>query len=331
MEQNQKKFVFVGCGNIAYYHADVILAHGHQIIGVATRPNSQTIDSFSKKYQIKNIYDNFHEMLKELKPDAVVLCTSWDQTEKIVSEVVSYGLPVLVEKPIALSSGRLKVIIEEVGDLSQNVLVGYNRRFYDFIPNLKEAISELELLSVQLNLPEAVVYLSKQYPSVQNYILIFMSSHWLDLVLYLLGQLRVVEMQSTKNKDGIVFSYNGLLKTINGEIPIHYQSNFDSPQQISIGFSFTNSFWELSPVENLSIYNILERIEPTKECPIRRYIPKLEKKLQTNFTFKPGFYNQMKYFIDRYLNNDPNLNFGCTLVDALKVTLLCEQINIKNL
>ena len=65
MVQNKKRFVFVGCGKIAYYHADVILAHGHQSIGVAARPHSPTIGLFSEKYQINNCYDDFHKRFNE--------------------------------------------------------------------------------------------------------------------------------------------------------------------------------------------------------------------------------------------------------------------------
>ena len=195
MEHGTKRFVFVGCGKIAYCHADVILAHGHQIIGVAARPNSQNIGLFSEKYQINNCYDDLHKMFNELHPDAVILCISWDQTEKIIEDVINYGIPVLVEKPVALSSDKIIKVLEETGDHSENVLVGYNRRFYDFVPDLKKAISEQELLSVQLNFPEAVANLKQQFPTIQNYILFYMSSHWLDLVSYLLGQLNVVVMQ----------------------------------------------------------------------------------------------------------------------------------------
>ena len=52
MVQNKKRFVFVGCGKIAYCHADVILSLGHQIIGVAARTKSPTIGLFSEKYRV---------------------------------------------------------------------------------------------------------------------------------------------------------------------------------------------------------------------------------------------------------------------------------------
>ena len=72
---------------------------------------------------------------------------------------------------------------------------------------------------------------------------------------------RCEDVMQNKEKMGYISSYNGLLRTKIGKIPIHYQSNYDTPQQISICFSFTNSIWELRPIEILSVYEEMEIIE----------------------------------------------------------------------
>jgi len=329
VKNESKRFVFIGCGKIAYYHADVIVAYGHQIIGVAARHNSHNITQFSEKYGIKNCYDDFNKMLKELEPEAIILCTTWDQTENIITEIINWGIPVLAEKPVALTSEKILEILEETKNLSENVLVGYNRRFYDFIPILKQTIIGQTLRSVQLTLPESFTPLLKSNSDFfKDHFLVYMSSHWLDLIIFLLGDIELLTMHSQTDKEHPV-SYHGLLKTISGNIPIHYQSDFDTPQQTSINFVFNSSVWKLCPVEILSIYEGLERIEPTKDYPIRRYMPKLLRKVQTNKQFKPGFYNQMGFFIRHFLNDEPKNDLGCTLKDTLKVTKLCEDIKNK--
>ena len=93
MEQGKRRFAFIGCGEIAYYHADVILAHGHQIVGVSARPNSKKIGPFSQKYHIESCYVDFLKMLEDLEPDAIIVCTSWDQTEEICTDVIKSGIP----------------------------------------------------------------------------------------------------------------------------------------------------------------------------------------------------------------------------------------------
>ena len=153
-----------------------------------------------------------------------------------------------------------------------------------------------------------------------------MSSHWIDLVLYLLGDLEISFMEKKNNKRGHVISYNGIFKSLNGGVPIHYSSEFDSPQVISIRFVFSNSVWVLSPIEILTVYEGLERIEPTSNFPLRRYLPKTAKEIQTDLTYKPGFFKQMEYFIDAYLLGECVKDRGCTVKEALKLTQFCDQI-----
>ena len=295
-------FSFIGCGEIAKYHADVILSLGHNISSVSSRPNSKNIQSFSKKYKIRKQYDDFHRMISsESNIDAIILCTPWDQTQNIIYDVACYSIPVLVEKPISLDSVNLKNTIYKLGDLANNILVAYNRRFYDFIHLLKNEIQINKLLSVQVNCPENSKYLLDKYFNMNNNIIKYMTSHWLDLLFYLNGKIEIDKIYKNINKKGFIYSYNGLLKFVNCNTPVHYQSNYNNPQNVSLSFSFIDSYWLLSPVEILSIYKKLELIHPTKDYPIRKYVPKLDKRIHTNLEYKPGFYSQMIYFIEKYI------------------------------
>ena len=58
-------------------------------------------------------------------------------------------------------------------------------------------------------------------PIIQNNILIYMSSHWLDIIMCLLGELELVVMHKQSN-GGYISSYNGLLTTKIRTIPVHY-------------------------------------------------------------------------------------------------------------
>ena len=125
-------FAFIGCGNAARFHADVLSGLNHRIIAVSARKQSPHIVAFAKEYQVPYIYDNWQKILAQEKPDALIVAVSWDQTEKIIEDVIKSGIPCLIEKPIALSSKKLIEIISATEKFNQNVLVGYNRRFYDF-------------------------------------------------------------------------------------------------------------------------------------------------------------------------------------------------------
>ena len=63
MTDNCLRFVFIGCGKIAHFHADVVYAHGHQIVGVAARKGSKNIHLFADKYNITSLYSDFNLLL----------------------------------------------------------------------------------------------------------------------------------------------------------------------------------------------------------------------------------------------------------------------------
>jgi predicted dehydrogenase len=266
-------------------------------------------------------------MLEKESPDAIIVAVSWNQTEEIIEDVIKSGIPCLIEKPVALSSKKLIEIISATEKLNQEVLVGYNRRFYDFIPQLKSVIESEELLSIALNFPEAVDSIIKAYSTdVVDHILIYMSSHWLDLLMYLIGDVRIDYMHRGNTADNISRAYNGMLYSLKYNVPIHLQANFNTPSQISMIFNFKDAIYRLCPIEVLTVYRGMDCIDVSNNNKIRRYMPKVQKIYEVSTSYKPGFYLQMENFIETCAKHSRENEVGCTLNDALKVTQLCEQI-----
>ena len=322
-------FAFIGCGNAARFHADVLSGLNHRIIAVSARKQSPHIVAFAKEYQVPYIYDNWQKMLAQEKPDALIVAVSWDQTEKIIEDVIKSGIPCLIEKPIALSSKKLIEIISATEKFNQNVLVGYNRRFYDFVPQLKRVIESEELISIELNMPEAVDFIAETYSSnIIDHILLYMSSHWLDLLMYLIGDVRIDYMRRSGG-EGNPNSYNGILYSLRYNVPIHLQANFNAPSQIAMAFNFKDTIYKLCPIEMMTVYRGMERLEPDDKVKFRRYIPRVIETYEISADYKPGFYRQMKNFIATCVEHNQTNEIGCTLNDALKVTELCEQIKGK--
>lgn len=314
-------FAFIGCGKIARFHADVIISLGHKIIAVCAREGSKNIDEFSEKYNIGNKYSDWKKMIEEQKPDALIVAVSWDQTENIIENVIKTGIPCLVEKPVALSSSKLHGIIDNTKQFHDNVMVAYNRRFYDFIPEIKKALEENKLLSIELNFPESVKALTEKYSEkILEHVLIYMTSHWLDLLMHLIGEIKVEWIQ--RNVD----SYNGVLSSTKYNVPIHLQINFDSPSNTSIALNFKDKIYKLCPIECLTIYKGMEIVEPTPESPIRKYAPQVEKTLYVDTAYKPGFLKQMEHFIDCFVKKEKMNDIECRLSDSFRVTKLCEEI-----
>lgn len=326
------RFGFIGCGRISRFHADVVQALHHSIIGVSARKGSKNIDHFAKTYKVSNLYFDWQEMIEKQKPDALIVAVSWDQTENVIQEIINSGIPCLVEKPVALSSHALQEIINNTKQFQDRVMIAFNRRFYEFIPQVKEAIEGKELVSIELNFPETADRLIElKTRKIANHILVYMSSHWLDLMFFLIGELKVEWMMKKINRQtGYIEAYNGILRSLRFDIPIHLQANFNAPSNTSITFNFHDSIYKLCPIEILTIYKGMSLIEPSTENPIRRYVPRIDSTYNVETTHKPGFLNQMRHFIEAYVQKTKQIMLGCTLQDSLAVTRLCEEITFFN-
>lgn len=321
-------FAFVGCGNAARFHADVIRGMGHRISAVCSRNPFPRRVPFAEIYEVHRTYDSWGKMLEKESPDALIVAASWDQTETFIEELIRTGIPCLAEKPIALTSEKLEKIVSSTENFHDRVVIGYNRRFYDFIPLLKSTIQSHELLSIELNFPEAVEYLVKCFSSeIANRILVYMSSHWIDLLLYLVGDLRIEYMHRGKlSRTGPRRSYNGVLYSLSHNVPVHLQANFDTPSQISLTFNFVDAIYKLCPIEVLTVFKGMDRIDMSDTVNFRRYVPRVADVYEVDATYKPGFYRQMEDFIETCVKRSQPSEVGCTLSEALKAVRLCEEI-----
>ncbi len=326
-------FAFIGCGKAARFHADVIYALGHSISAVSARENSLYIKKFSSDYGIRSSYSSWYEMLEKERPDALIIAVTWDQTESIIEDIILRRIPCLIEKPVALTSQKLEQIVLTAQKYNKNVLVGYNRRFYDFVPLFKQAIQTQtqELISIELNFPETASSLAKQFSAkIIDYILPYITSHWLDLLIYLIGDVELKYMHRRSHQTDAMFqAYNGALFSSAYNVPIHLQANFNAPSQTSITFNFKDIIYKLCPMEVLTIYQGMEVIEPNGTFKIRRYVPKTKQVFAVDTAYKPGFYLQMENFINTCITRQYSNQIGATLEDALRVTRLCEEIEGK--
>lgn len=86
-------------------------------------------------------YTDYHKLLKEENLDAVNLCTPPQTHLDIASEVMEAGVPVLIEKPVAMSSAEVKELIDIRNNTGTSVSVVHNRLF---LPYVQDAITRVE-------------------------------------------------------------------------------------------------------------------------------------------------------------------------------------------
>lgn len=319
------KFAFIGCGKIAHCHADVIRHLGHMIEAVVARPGSANINGFAEKYTVdKKIYgiEGFLEYLdgSDSAIDCILVCTPWDVTEGVLRQLLSLGVPVMSEKPAVLSFAGLEYLKEkcEMG----NLFVAYNRRFYDFVPYLKKLVDNetcvcVDILSAE---PFEMITADKGYgKKAGEYMPYIVTSHTIDLMFYMFGNIEL--------KDVVNITRNGRnswvcdLYASKYRFPIQMKILMDCPQNSYLKIFFEKKVVQMCPFEKIMVYNDLERKENQGKAT---YIPVVETEWHTEDTFKPGFLNQMNYFIENFVYRK---NLSPEYIERLeKVTLFCDAL-----
>ena len=121
------------------------LVHGHafgffdqfqkrtdlQIIGIA-EADGQLVAQFEKKYNLASslFYFDLEEMLKKAKPQAVLAYTNTYDHRRVVEICARYGVPVMMEKPLAVSFEDARAIEKAARAAKIPVLVNYETTWY---------------------------------------------------------------------------------------------------------------------------------------------------------------------------------------------------------
>lgn len=264
------------------------------------------------------------KLLEDPHIDVVVASLPWNLTEKWLPRLLRTPKPVLIEKPIALSSRSLREALAASKGHAENKTVGFNRRFYNTVQKMKERLQQGGLKSVEIVISETVERLAERYGrDIVKHILVYSSCHTLDAALYLLGPLNPVRIYAYEDPryEGHFRSLNGLVETAQGA-PVLLAINADAPVPMGLHFHFDDgSAWILSPLERLRAYQGYEVVEPTPESPIRRYLPKTLFEMTAESVYKPGFLEQMKAFTEGAARD-----VAASLADGLNVLDFIEAI-----
>jgi predicted dehydrogenase len=315
---------FIGCGNIAHFHADVLKALGVSIIAVSAREHSPNIGLFSEKYVIRKQYTRWQEMLENESLDALWVVATWNKMEEMLIPLIETGLPLFLEKPIALSSSIIKKAIAVHKRTQQYIQIGFNRRFYPFMGEIKTILEKGELRSVLVEIPESIDLNNHDF--AKNLWMIN-SSHILDLLMYFVGTLEIkYACPSIKGNNKILSSYNALLET-NQSIPVHLSAEWNTANNFGITFFIDNQRITLKPLEIATIYDGVDVVEPTSDLPVRQYKPKKILEYFCVGKHKPGFYEQADYFINTLKNYTYTDEVkSATLKSSYEITRLIERI-----
>lgn len=310
-------FAVIGPGRIAQAHADVIKMFDHNIYLVIGNKYSQSLLEFEKKntpnivaYSIEELKNNIEYI------DAVIISVPWNIVEKIVDQVLPLKIPILAEKPVALTLDKL--LFWKRNHCIENLYVAYNRAHYDFIKKLKNDLKSLDIFAVDVLSADPTSLMKKKFgDSVLDHFCIYYTSHLIHLLITLFGDINITHIQGRKQAKQVH------LQNKMGT-PISLNMINDTPQNSYIKIFTSKNVFQILPLEKLTIYNEMVRV---KDGNINYYLPQVNKEYETSNDYKQGFKNQLNFFIDNFIKKkNMDLEYYNRVI---QVNTLCENLGNK--
>jgi myo-inositol 2-dehydrogenase/D-chiro-inositol 1-dehydrogenase len=219
------RLALLGAGRIGKIHGRNAALHPQAKLVSVSDPHQPSAEALAAETGAR--VSSIEEAIAAPDVDAVLICTPTTTHADFIEKAAKAGKAVFCEKPVDLSSERIRTCLAEVAKRGKSLMIGFNRRFDPNFANLKQrivdgVIGEVELLTIISRdpAPPPVSYIETSGGLFRD-----MMIHDLDLARFLLAE-DPVEVHAAASalvdpaigKAGDVDTAAVLLKTASGKI-----------------------------------------------------------------------------------------------------------------
>jgi predicted dehydrogenase len=196
-----KRYAFVGASSRGSHMYIYPLANEFsdcgQIVGLYDLNNKRSEVVRQKSGLDFPIYNSFEEMVKDSKPDIVVITCKDSEHHTYAIKAMEAGCDVILEKPMTIDEVKCNAILETEKRTGRKVIVTFNLRYAPFSTRIKELVAGGNIgkvLSVHfewfLDTKHGADYFRRWHRRKENSggLLIHKSTHHFDLINWIIGE-----------------------------------------------------------------------------------------------------------------------------------------------
>jgi len=316
----------IGVGNMGKMHCRVFSELGESQLVAVCDTNEILAKSVAEKYNAK-YYTSVRDMISGEDIDAVTVAVQTKYHYDISKEVISYGKPLLIEKPITDSVEDARELIKLAEQKNVKLMIGHIERFNPVIQFLKNLIQ-------QKTFGKTLIISTKRVgPSGGiNYgdITIDLAIHDIDIIRFLTGEeIEKVYCDKTKtNKDsGFIDNAFATLKLSNGTLGV-IETNWITQKKVrKMTITTEKATIDVDYItQDIEIHKGLEK-QPSTLNGFENYLSDytegiIEKPIILR---KEPLKEELKHFIDCVSKDTLPLVGGEDGLRALKVAFACNE------
>lgn len=143
ISKNEIRWGIIGCGDVTEVKSGPAFqkAEGSKLVAVMRR-NGELAKDYALRHNVEKWYDNTEELINDPDVDAVYIATPPSSHKQYTIAVAKTGKPVYVEKPMALSTGECKEMVDVCKENNVPLFVAYYRRALPRFLKVKSLIDE---------------------------------------------------------------------------------------------------------------------------------------------------------------------------------------------
>ena len=188
-------FGLIGAGRIGRIHGGNIRALPGATLAAVTDFDAQAAQAFAAETGAEA--SSAEAILASRDIDAVLICSPTDTHADLIERAAKAGKAIFCEKPVDLSSDRVKATLKVVAEAGVTLMIGFNRRFDPSFADLEArlragAIGAVEIVTILSRdpAPPPVSYIGRSGGLFRD-----MMIHDFDMARFLLGE-EPVEVQA---------------------------------------------------------------------------------------------------------------------------------------
>lgn len=242
-QTNKLRVGVVGLGVISYKHAQSIVDIENAELVAASSRTAQNREKFSKEFDVR-MFADYEEMLNQDNIDAISICTPSGTHLDFGIKAAEAGKHVIVDKPIEVSVDRGQKLIESCEKNDVKLAVIYQNRYSEAVLKLKDAVDSGKIGKPVMARGTVKWFRTQEYYTDSGWrgtldldgggALINQSIHTLDLLIWILGDLKCVfGLKDTLTHEGIEAEDNlvATLQFVRGTLGQFEASTSIVPQQ----------------------------------------------------------------------------------------------------
>jgi predicted dehydrogenase len=136
------RVAIVGCSGIGEIHLKALADFPDVELVAAVDTRAERLDTMKAKFGIKNLYTHWKQMLGEVKPDAVDVCTPNAVHAPACIDASNAGCHVITEKPMAMTPDECQRMIDAAAKAKKKLVIGFQFRFHPNTQLIKRAADE---------------------------------------------------------------------------------------------------------------------------------------------------------------------------------------------